>query len=170
MSGFYVPYNKLFLENNGRWGFLKVKGDSQSKEQTEKCIQTWNRRVLEEDWDSLSYGRKRKRVLLEQNGKCADCGLSEWKLNRLTLELEHINGNHFDNSRENLKAICPNCHSITATWRGKNKPNQNNYSEEEWYNEYKKSKNIRQSLLNLGLAAKGGNYKRMKRIVEKFEL
>lgn len=160
--------NQLYFRKNGYWGFQTKKGESQPQEQTEKCIRTWNSKILDSDWESLSYERKRKRVILEQSGECYDCKLSEWKGCKLTLELEHINGNHLDNSRENLKAICPNCHSITPTWRGKNKPNQIRYSEEEWYNSYKSSKNIRQSLLDMDLAAKGANYKKMKRIIEKF--
>ena len=53
--------------------------------------------------------------------KCYNCGISEWQGRQLSLELEHKNGNRKDNRIENLELLCPNCHSLTETYRGKNK-------------------------------------------------
>ena len=53
--------------------------------------------------------------------QCAICGLTEWNDKEIPLELDHINGNHEDNSLTNLRAICPNCHAQTDTHAGKNK-------------------------------------------------
>lgn len=48
---------------------------------------------------------------------CEKCGLNdEWQGKKIVLHLEHINGNHFDNRLENLKILCPNCHSQTETY------------------------------------------------------
>ena len=55
--------------------------------------------------------------LLDHEYKCEECGISEWNGEHLTLELEHENGNRKDNRLENLKLLCPNCHSQTSTWR-----------------------------------------------------
>jgi 5-methylcytosine-specific restriction endonuclease McrA len=44
--------------------------------------------------------------------KCELCGLSIWQGIKLPLELHHKNGNHLDNSYDNLMILCPNCHSI----------------------------------------------------------
>lgn len=68
-----------------------------------------------------SYKLK-KRLLLENyfDYKCYSCNLEEWLNNPIPLELEHINGNHTDNSLCNLTLLCPNCHAQTSTYRGKN--------------------------------------------------
>lgn len=52
---------------------------------------------------------------------CEICGVSIWQGVQLPLELHHKNGNHFDNSLENLQILCPNCHSIQDGNSGANK-------------------------------------------------
>lgn len=47
------------------------------------------------------------------------CGISDWKGKSITLELEHIDGDRYNNNLSNLKLLCPNCHSQTQTWRGR---------------------------------------------------
>ena len=54
--------------------------------------------------------------------KCSCCGNSGiWNNRSLNLQLEHKNGNSQDNRIENLEYLCPNCHSQTNTFTGKNK-------------------------------------------------
>jgi len=51
---------------------------------------------------------------------CNCCGRDSWLGKPMPLELEHKNGNCWDHRIENLEIICPNCHSFTDTYRGKN--------------------------------------------------
>ena len=72
---------------------------------------------------------------------------------------------------DNAVALCPNCHSLTKTWRGRNKSKKSGgWSDLEILEAYKNNRNIRQTLLSLGMAAKGGNYNRVKRILERNDL
>lgn len=52
--------------------------------------------------------------------KCEICGISTWQEVKLPLELHHKNGNHMDNTLENLQILCPNCHSIQEGNSGAN--------------------------------------------------
>ena len=51
--------------------------------------------------------------------KCDCCGISEWQGKELSLQLDHKNGDNHDNRLENLHWLCPNCHSQTDTFCGK---------------------------------------------------
>jgi Zn finger protein HypA/HybF involved in hydrogenase expression len=53
--------------------------------------------------------------------KCYCCNNTLWLDKPIPLELEHVNGDKFDNRIENLTLLCPNCHALTPTYRGKNK-------------------------------------------------
>jgi len=51
---------------------------------------------------------------------CAFCGISNWRGQPLSLELDHINGDKRNNRLDNLRLLCPNCHSQTETYSGRN--------------------------------------------------
>lgn len=139
---------------------------SGAKKANEKWIQTQLNSLMDADYSTLSVGRLRKRVILEQGSKCNHCGIVDWNGKALTLELEHIDGDHHNNARENVEAICPNCHSQTATFRGKNINllgiKKTKTTDDMVVEAFIATGNIRQCLLKLGLAAKGANYGRVK--------
>lgn len=56
---------------------------------------------------------------LKEN-KCEICGLAEWQNKPLNLQLHHIDGIYNNHEIENLQIICPNCHSQTENFVGKN--------------------------------------------------
>lgn len=53
--------------------------------------------------------------------RCDVCGISEWNGLPISLQLDHINGINNDHRLDNLRFICPNCHSQTTTYAGKNR-------------------------------------------------
>ena len=67
--------------------------------------------------------RLKKRILREGllGDKCSICGIKEWNGKPLVLQLDHINGDNRDNRIENLRLLCPNCHSQTETFCRKKK-------------------------------------------------
>jgi hypothetical protein len=64
----------------------------------------------------------RRRLLAEglKEHRCEGCGLREWAGRPIPLELDHVNGDRTDNRLENLRLLCPNCHALTPTYRGRN--------------------------------------------------
>ena len=98
--------------------------------------------------------------------KCKECGIDKWNNKDIKLELHHINGINNDNRIENLCFLCPNCHSQTDNFRGRNKnKGVKIISDELIIDTYKECKNIRRTLIKLGLAPKGGNYIRVKKLI-----
>jgi hypothetical protein len=53
--------------------------------------------------------------------ECYSCGIDSWLDKPLSLQLDHKNGKNNDNTVDNLRLLCPNCHSQTETYAGKNK-------------------------------------------------
>lgn len=130
---------------------------------------SWNEKVFERPFDELSWDYKRVRVIIEQNSTCSKCNNDSWLGCQIALEIDHIDGDVNNNTRSNLTALCPNCHATTNTFRGRNKLRGSFPPDTIFYEKFKEVGNIRQTLLALGLAAKGGNYGHANRIIARFE-
>ena len=77
--------------------------------------------------DSTYQSFKLKRRLVQEGIKqhiCEHCRLTQWQGMPIPLELHHINGKNRDHRLENLLLLCPNCHALTESYRGKNKKKQ----------------------------------------------
>lgn len=80
-----------------------------------------HKRYCGRSFDSLKTAGAQRRAIVESMGhRCQICGLTEWCGQPIPLELDHIDGNPENILRDNLRAICPNCHAQTPTYKGRN--------------------------------------------------
>ena len=150
-------------------GKPRVMTSEQKQSRISKVADTWKRKYEATPFDQLGMENRRRRVFEEQSHCCNRCGLSTWLESPITLELEHIDGNNQNNDRSNLEGLCPNCHSITDTWRGRNKStisNRNRVSDDELYNALVNAPSIRTGLVAVGLTARGANYARARQLLD----
>ena len=74
-------------------------------------------------------------IKIEQNFECGVCAISSWNNKPIVniLEIHHIDGNRKNNNRDNLVALCPNCHRQTENWGNKSRklPKEVEYEDED---------------------------------------
>lgn len=79
--------------------------------------------ILEGKFPQYSSSKLKNRLIKEGifENKCSICNINTWNNLPLILHVDHINGISTDHRKENLRLICPNCHSQTNTYCGRNK-------------------------------------------------
>ena len=99
--------------STGKYCSNKCQGSARHK----SCLDSW---LVGGNNPGIKTMRKH---LLSINDCCWECGIKEWNGKPIVLELEHCDGNGYNNNISNLKMLCPNCHSQTPTYKNKNKGN-----------------------------------------------
>lgn len=98
----------------------------QSKDRYNKYIERW-KAGIENGTRGVTTSclfKHIKRFLMDKFGeKCCLCGWNERNLTtrRIPLEIDHLNGSADDNREENIRLICPNCHSLSSNYKNLNK-------------------------------------------------
>jgi len=105
-----------------------------------RCQQDYQNKIIIENWlegndKGYKVGYRIKKpirdfLLKESNYSCSECGWNKVnpKSGTIPLEIDHIDGDCTNNKKENLKVLCPNCHSLTPTWKALNTGNGNKIS------------------------------------------
>lgn len=85
-----------------------------------KCQQEYQFKSRIESNNFGSVRTLKKYIISIFGYSCSVCGITEWNGKELVLELEHKDGNSENNEISNLCLLCPNCHSQTPTFKGRN--------------------------------------------------
>lgn len=102
--------------------FIKIAKEMNVFKETKTPKDVSLKEILEGKHPGYSTTRLKERLLNEKGWEyvCNWCKISEWRGQRLVLQLDHIDGNNSNHKIENLRLLCPNCHSQTETYAGNN--------------------------------------------------
>jgi 5-methylcytosine-specific restriction endonuclease McrA len=134
----------FFADRRQKHDWAQIRADYESGKSVRECakqfgfaLESWSKAVRRGDVTPrpnglpigtlLSSGKRdrgnvKSRLLgagLLEN-RCSTCGLTEWRGSRLAMHLDHVNGMPHDHRLKNLRMLCPNCHSQTPTYAGRN--------------------------------------------------
>jgi hypothetical protein len=144
----HILYKNKYLEGSKR---------GHTPEAILKAKATIEARLEATSFADLGYGEKRRRVFKEQGGKCSICEIDSWREKPISLRLDHKDGNRGNNSRENLRGICPNCDSQLETYCGKRAGNRFKVSDEKLLEALRNSETVSQALRKVGLSDSSGS-------------
>ena len=137
--------------------------DQQRRAAETKRQQSWSRPYEEMGTESV-----KKRILHERAHRCEICGIgNSWNNKPLMVELDHIDGNNKNNKVDNLRLLCPNCHSQTPTFRARNIKTNKKVDVTLLTEELKKHKFAKPALTALGFNDTPANMRLANSILEK---
>ena len=134
-------YNCVHCGKETKWGDSKL-----NKYCSNTCHAAHRRSEILKEWLNGTYFNKKgvppdiaKEWISEQQGhKCLLCGIKDWNGKPIVFQFDHIDGNPDHNTKENIRMVCPNCHSQTETYGVKNKNSKNsrrnNYRRQNYKN------------------------------------
>lgn len=134
--------------------------------QTERDQAKYDRNIMRE-WNSIGWDMKRWLVVYEQENKCNHCKIDSWREKPISLEIDHIDGDRYNNDRKNLEGICPNCHSLTDTWRGKHRKKKVGFTDQEIHDAYMSAGNVKKTITVLKLRQSRTTEERILKAVER---
>jgi hypothetical protein len=121
-GGNYQQVKQAIFDNNIDIDHFSGRGWSKNMQRKYAPVRSLSD-ILKNETSFQSYKLKlrlfREKILIPE---CSICGWNKMATDgRIPVELDHMNGNRYDNRIENLRILCPNCHSLQLTHRGKNK-------------------------------------------------
>ena len=97
-----TDFNYMPSQKRGKFCSNKCQGEYTVKKRFTKNSK-WNKNM-------------RKYLVENKTYECNVCGISEYNNKHITLQVDHIDGDRTNNEFDNLRFLCPNCHSQTETW------------------------------------------------------
>lgn len=83
--------------------------------------ETWTLEKVYSTYGAPLHHRMKALIREDLGAHCAMCGQADsWNGRKLVLQIDHTNGDSKDHHKENLRLLCPNCHSQTPTYAGRN--------------------------------------------------
>jgi hypothetical protein len=125
IKGSYKKYNCLYCFSEARSRYGKA-----NKFCTNECQQKykWENKTkvrIEKGIGPFSAFTLKKYLIEKYGNKCFECNTGDiWQNKPLMLQLEHSDGNSDNNAIDNLKLLCPNCHTQTEFYGSKGKGNR----------------------------------------------
>jgi hypothetical protein len=119
----YYDAGHTYRETKARYGFSSgawgkaVEAGKITARRNITSLESW---LVEHSTVNRQHLKRRLVSAGLKQDKCEDCGLTEWRGRPITLALHHRNGVRNDNRLENLAILCPNCHSQTENFGGRN--------------------------------------------------
>jgi len=92
----------------------------QQKEQRSKLIEDWLNGGIKSKWKYAIPAWVKSYIIDLRGYNCEECGINDYNNKAITLQIDHKDGNSTNNHIDNLRLLCPNCHSQTETYGGKN--------------------------------------------------